>query len=71
MTKVNMKCPTCSYTARRPLCQWMAGARGVHEQLSESALCPSGHGHLVREDGRETVDQYLKKQEERDKAKGL
>lgn len=50
MTKVTLKCKTCGATARRAL-RREAGARGTHETGSEPALCPKGHGAMVREDG--------------------
>jgi hypothetical protein len=49
MTKVTLMCTTCGYTARRSL-MLEAGSRGTHETSSEPALCPKGHGLLVRQD---------------------
>lgn len=48
--KVNLYCPDCGKTARRPLVNAVA-CRGVHETPAEIALCPSGHGRMLREDG--------------------
>jgi len=48
-TRVNLVCQSCGHTARRNLLR-QAGARGVHETSSELAMCPKGHGKLVRED---------------------
>lgn len=50
MTRVTLICRTCDYTARRDL-RNEAGNRGVHETSAETAMCPNGHGELVREDG--------------------
>lgn len=50
MTNVTLVCATCGKTARRPL-QDESGSRGTHETCSEPALCPSGHGLMVRTDG--------------------
>lgn len=49
MTRVNLRCPQCGYTARRALAM-EPGSRGVHETRAEPARCPKGHGELVRED---------------------
>lgn len=49
-TRVNLVCRECGHTARRNLMR-QAGARGVHETSSELAMCPKGHGALVRDDG--------------------
>ncbi len=51
-TRVNLVCRECGHTARRNLMR-QAGARGVHETSSELAMCPKGHGPLVRQDGGE------------------
>lgn len=51
MTSVTLRCPTCGHTARRPL-MLEPGSRGVRETPSEPALCPQGHGTMVRADGR-------------------
>lgn len=53
--KVTLVCPACPYTARRPL-QLVSGCRGIHETFAEPATCPSGHGYLVRQDQRTTLD---------------
>ncbi len=50
MTSTTLMCTRCDYTARRRL-RNTAGCRGVHETRSELALCPKGHGSLVRKDG--------------------
>lgn len=50
MTSVTLICKECEYTARRQLMN-VSGCRGVHETTSESALCPNGHGVMIREDG--------------------
>lgn len=50
MPKVTLVCKTCEHTARRELMR-EAGSRGVHETSSEPALCPNGHGLMVRQDG--------------------
>lgn len=64
MLAVNLLCSTCGARARRPIHDgvFSVGCRGVHEALSESAKCPNGHGFMVREDGRETVDQIKAKE---------
>lgn len=49
-TKVTLVCTKCDYTARRDL-MMEPGSRGVHETSSEPAMCPKGHGLLVRQDG--------------------
>lgn len=49
-TSVTMVCRTCGSTARRPLFDTVA-CRGTHETSSEPALCPKGHGNMVRKDG--------------------
>ena len=50
MTRVTVVCPVCKHTARRDLLA-EAGSRGVHETREEPAVCPHGHGLLVRVDG--------------------
>ena len=50
MPKVTLVCPVCDKKARRELMN-EPGSRGVHETSSEPAMCPSGHGLMVREDG--------------------
>ncbi len=47
MTKVALVCTTCGKRARRPLAD-QPGSRGVHETPAEVALCPDGHGAMVR-----------------------
>ncbi len=48
--KANLVCKECGYTARRELLNEVA-CRGHHETQTVPALCPKGHGYLVREDG--------------------
>lgn len=48
--KVNLYCPDCGKTARRPL-MVTAGCRGVHETPAMISMCPEGHGRMLREDG--------------------
>jgi hypothetical protein len=55
MTNVTLKCEECGSTARRPLV-YEPGSRGVHETKSEGALCPNGHGPMVREDDGRTAE---------------
>lgn len=50
LTRVTLVCKTCGHKARRALLN-EAGCRGTHETRSEPALCPQGHGQLVRIDG--------------------
>lgn len=50
MPKVTLICQTCGHQARRELMR-EAGSRGVHETSSEPAICPQGHGLMVRKDG--------------------
>lgn len=50
MTSVTLICNGCNYTARRELMS-EAGSRGVHETSSHPALCPKGHGPMIRKDG--------------------
>ncbi len=52
--KVSLTCNTCGAKARRPLVR-QAGCRGHHETPCEPALCPKGHGPMVRVDGRAVV----------------
>lgn len=59
MTSVTLRCPTCGHTARRPL-MLEPGSRGVRETPSEPALCPQGHGAMVRADGRRNDAQYAR-----------
>lgn len=47
--KVTLICGTCGAMARRKLMH-VPSCRGVHETPSEPALCPLGHGHMVRKD---------------------
>lgn len=49
MTRVTLICMTCGYQARRDL-SFVPGCRGVHETPNEVALCPKGHGPLLRKD---------------------
>lgn len=49
--KVTLVCLTCGHRARREL-RRVAGCRGIHETPSEPALCPKGHGAMVRLDKR-------------------
>jgi hypothetical protein len=58
MTNVTLECKTCGYRARRALKQ-EAGCRGTHETCSEPALCPNGHGNLVRIDGNSNAHSQL------------
>lgn len=53
MTNVTMICKTCGKQARRSLAVGFesTGCRGVHETPPEPALCPAGHGRMVRVDG--------------------
>lgn len=51
MTRVTLVCRACGHAARRSLLSREAGSRGVHETSSEPALCPRGHGLMVRQDG--------------------
>ena len=53
MTTVEKICRTCGRKAKRRLLDGIAsvGCRGVHETASELALCPMGHGEMVRVDG--------------------
>lgn len=53
MTSVYKICRTCGHRCKRRLREdWASvGCRGVHETPAERALCPSGHGEMVREDG--------------------
>jgi hypothetical protein len=48
--KATLVCKTCGHTCRRRL-QQEAGSRGHHETSTEPALCPKGHGLMVRKDG--------------------
>lgn len=48
--RVTLVCEDCGQTARRELAQVVA-CRGVHETPSEPAMCPNGHGLMVRKDG--------------------
>lgn len=68
MLNVNMICSRCDAKARRAIHDgvWSVGCRGVHEAPSESAKCPNGHGFMIREDGRETVDQIEAKMRSRE-----
>lgn len=50
MPNVTLICRECGWTCRRTLMN-EAGSRGVHETSSEPALCPKGHGLMVRKDG--------------------
>lgn len=50
MTSVTLICKECGHTARRPL-MMEPGSRGISETSSEPALCPKGHGLMVRKDG--------------------
>jgi hypothetical protein len=52
--KVTLVCKTCGQTARRRLLN-EPGSRGIHETCSEPALCPRGHGEMVRQDGNNNV----------------
>lgn len=58
MPSVTLVCETCKHTARRELMQEV-GSRGVHETSSEPALCPQGHGLMVRQDGLKQEDWAL------------
>lgn len=58
MTKITLCCRRCGYTARRPLANTVA-CRGVKETSAELALCPHGHGKLVRVDGIATTAEEL------------
>ena len=49
MPSVTLICRECGWTCRRALMR-EAGSRGVHETSSEPALCPKGHGLMVRND---------------------
>jgi hypothetical protein len=49
-TRVTLICRECGHTARRDLMH-EAGSRGAHETSSEPALCPKGHGLMLRKDG--------------------
>lgn len=57
MTRVTLVCTQCDATARRDL-MYAAGCRGVHETPSEPALCPNGHGEMVRKDGSKNDRKY-------------
>lgn len=50
MPSVTLICNECRHMARREL-MLEAGSRGIHETSSEPALCPNGHGLMVRKDG--------------------
>lgn len=50
MTRVTLYCKVCGHTARRNLDN-VTACRGVHETAAEPALCPRGHGELLRVDG--------------------
>jgi hypothetical protein len=65
-TKVTLVCTQCGHTARRPL-QRAVACRGTHETPSEMALCPNGHGVMVRQDG---VQQLTQAKLDRIKTKG-
>lgn len=53
MPNVQKVCRTCDKKAKRALLDGVAsvGCRGIHETASEMALCPDGHGEMVRLDG--------------------
>lgn len=48
MTRVTLICLKCPSTARRELTN-DPGCRGVHETDAEPAMCPKGHGRMVRQ----------------------
>jgi hypothetical protein len=50
MTTVTLVCTTCGYKAKRRLREQVS-CRGTRETAAELALCPKGHGELVRVDG--------------------
>lgn len=56
MTNVKLICKTCGAEAKRPLNPMSVGVRGVHETESRPALCPKGHGPMVREDGGDVME---------------
>lgn len=56
MTNINLYCLTCGLTAKRLLLNQIA-CRGTRETACEPALCPAGHGYMVRKDG--VVQEFL------------
>jgi len=50
MPNATLFCKDCGVTARRPLMR-EPGSRGHRETSTEPALCPKGHGLMVRQDG--------------------
>jgi hypothetical protein len=48
--KATLVCKQCGHTCRRRL-QLEPGSRGHRETSTEPALCPKGHGLMVRKDG--------------------
>ena len=53
MPSVQKICKTCGAKAKRKLLDSAAsvGCRGISETASEIAMCPRGHGEMVRADG--------------------
>jgi hypothetical protein len=54
VTRVTLVCRTCGETARRDLLD-ESGSRGTQETCSQPALCPRGHGEMIRQDGNRNV----------------
>lgn len=50
MPSVTLVCQHCNYNARRKLLS-VTACWGVHNTPSERAICPNGHGTLIRKDG--------------------